>query len=66
MAKFIDKEKKTGCSCYNFHDRMKQKYGSFDNIVQQLKHLYDVKEEDICAEREKRRKEENEVFQWLI
>jgi len=31
---------------YSFHDRMKQKYGSYDNIVTKLKEDLKINEED--------------------
>lgn len=37
MAKFIGSERKSEYECYTHHDRMKQKYKSFENIVKNLK-----------------------------
>lgn len=43
MAEFIGSSDKTEYECYTLHDRMKQKYKTFDNIVEKLKEIYNVK-----------------------
>lgn len=66
MAKFIGSKDKTEYLCYTFHERVKQKYKTFDDIVKKLKELYNVKEEDIIAEIEKRINRTNKAFEWVF
>lgn len=51
MAEFIGSENKTYKECYVLHDNMKQRYKSIDNILEQLKILYNIRDEDLIAEK---------------
>ena len=50
MAKFIGSEGKGTVECYNYHDRMKKKYKTVENIIKELKEKYGMTQEEINYE----------------
>lgn len=66
MAKFIGSEDKTSYECFTFHDRMKQKYKTYNNIVEHLKEIYKVDQQEIVDERNKIKQMKNRARNKLF
>jgi len=50
MAKFIGSNDKGSKECYNYHIRMKIKYGAIEDIIKGLQEEHGVAEEEIKVE----------------